>query len=121
MADNKDIWFDDEGGPLVRPYTLTGGRTRPAGVTIDLLTQVVARRNIDRTALSVEDREILDHCALRPLSIAEIAAGLDLPLAVTKVLVSDLLTRELLIAGEPSHEPPDRRLLEAVLDGVRKL
>jgi hypothetical protein len=79
----------------------------------------MARRNIDRTRLSVEDRDILDHCAAHPLSIAEIAAGLDLPLTVAKVLVSDLLARDLLIAGEPDR--PDRQLLEAVLNGVRKL
>lgn len=121
MTDNKDIWFDDEGGPLVRPYTLTGGRTRPAGADLDLLTQVVARGNTDRAALSVEDRDILNRCATRPLSIAEIAADLDLPLAVAKVLVGDLLARELLVSGTSSQERPDRQLLEAVLDGVRKL
>lgn len=121
MDSNKDIWFDDESGPLVRPYTLTGGRTRPSGANLDLLTQVVASRNIDPTRLSAEGGDILQHCALRPLSIADVAAGLDLPLTVAKVLVGDLLARDLLIAVQPSMDRPDRQLLEAVLDGVRKL
>jgi hypothetical protein len=121
-GNDQDIWFDDEGGPLVRPYTLTGGRTRPAGADIDLLTQVVAKQNPDRGRLSVEDRDILERCAPHPLSVAEIAADLDLPLAVAKVLVGDLLARDLLVAGEPpAPGRPDRQVLEAVLDGVRKL
>jgi hypothetical protein len=123
MSENAHVWFDDESGPLVRPYTLTGGRTRPAGADLDLLTQVVAARTAENTTLSVEDREILEDCASRPLSIAEIAVDLDLPLAVAKVLVSDLLARRILIAGDwsPSVAYPDRQLLEVVLDGVRKL
>lgn len=121
MGDDQDIWFDDDSGPLVRPYTLTGGRTRPAGADIDLLTQVVAHSVPGRDRLSVEDREILQRCAVHPLSVAEIAADLDLPLAVAKVLVGDLLARELLIAGESAQDRPDRHILEAVLDGVRRL
>jgi hypothetical protein len=120
MGHDQDIWFDDESGPLVRPYTLTGGRTRPAGADIDLDTRVVARKHLDHRLLSAEDRDILDHCAVRPLSAAEIAADLDLPPAVAKVLIGDLVARELLTAGETAPQP-DQQLLEAVLDGVRKL
>ncbi|MGW3867043.1 DUF742 domain-containing protein, partial [Streptomyces sp. NPDC005047] len=35
-------WYDNEAGPLVRPYAMTGGRTRPGptGVRFDLIALV---------------------------------------------------------------------------------
>lgn len=124
QAQGGDAWYDEAAGPLVRPYTMTRGRTRPDSPQLDMLTQVATARRgtTDRSALSVEHLEILELCR-RPLSVAEVAAYLDVPLAVVKVLVSDLLQRADLIAGAPSRvlERPDRKLLQAVLDGVRAL
>ena len=38
-------WFDADAGPVVRPYALTGGLTRPSGQRFDLLDLVgVVRR-----------------------------------------------------------------------------
>lgn len=123
MAREEELWFDEAAGPLVRPYTMTRGRTRHEGPELDMLTQVAtARRGTDRSSLSVEHLEILDLCE-RPLSVAEVAAYLDVPLGVVKVLVSDLLHRADLIAGAPARvlDRPDRNLLQAVLNGVRAL
>lgn len=123
MAREEELWFDEAAGPLVRPYTMTRGRTRPDSPELDMLTQVAtARRGSDRSTLGVEHLEILDLCT-RPLSVAEVAAYLDVPLGVVKVLVSDLLNRADLIAGAPARvlDKPDRNLLQAVLNGVRAL
>jgi hypothetical protein len=124
MAREEDLWFDEAAGPLVRPYAMTRGRTRPVSPELDMLTQVVAagRGSTDRAALSVEHLEIVELCA-RPLSVAEVGAYLDVPLVVVKVLVSDLIQRGDLITGAGSRvvERPDRNLLQAVLDGVRRL
>ncbi|HEY8371548.1 MAG TPA: DUF742 domain-containing protein [Pseudonocardiaceae bacterium] len=122
MSD-EDRWIDEEAGPLVRPYAMTKGRTRPAGEDLDLVTQVVALRAApDTSSLSVEHLEIIERCR-RPLSVAEIAAYLDVPLMVVKVLLSDLIQRGYVVARSPSRfvEIPDRNLLQAVLDGVRRL
>lgn len=56
------------------------------------------------------------------MSVAEIAAHLKLPAAVTKVLLSDLLDCGALTTKPPEyhHIPTDRALLEAVLDGLRR-
>ena len=36
-------WVDQDAGPVVRPYALTGGRTRPAeGMVLDLIAVIVA-------------------------------------------------------------------------------
>ena len=37
-------WAEQDAGPVVRPYALTGGRTRPAGERFDLLALVCAVR-----------------------------------------------------------------------------
>lgn len=34
-------WLDDAAGRLVRPFTVSGGRTRPS-VALDLMSQVMA-------------------------------------------------------------------------------
>lgn len=123
MADQDDHWFDEAAGPLVRPYAMTRGRTRPATSHLELTTQVVASRGgVDHTALAPEHLEILELCQ-RPLSVAEVAAYVDVPLVVVKVLLSDLIERGDIFARSPARagEVPDRKLLQAVLDGVRAL
>ncbi|QUH05952.1 DUF742 domain-containing protein [Saccharopolyspora erythraea] len=125
MAREDDVWLDEAAGPLVRPYAMTRGRTRPTSPELDMVTQVVTARRgtTDRSGLSVEHLDILELCK-RPLSIAEVASYLDVPLVVGKVLVGDLIERGDLIAGSASSrtaEMPNRKLLQAVLDGVRRL
>jgi hypothetical protein len=59
----------------------------------------------------------------QPLSIAEVAAHMNVPLVVVKVLLSDLVERGEVIARHPAQhtQVPDMNLLQAVLDGVRRL
>jgi hypothetical protein len=123
MAEQDDHWFDDEAGPLVRPYAMTRGRTRPTKSQLDVATQVVAaREEKNLVGLGPEHLAILDLCQ-RPLSVAELAAYVDVPLVVVKVLVSDLIERGDVIVRPPARavEAPDRELLQAVLDGIRAL
>jgi hypothetical protein len=84
---------------------------------------MAAHSETDVTGLDREYREILRLCQYRTLSIAEIAAHMNLLLAAVKVLVADLIDSGLLIhrPPRPAAEVPDIRLLQAVLDGVRKL
>lgn len=115
---------DPDPGPLVRPFAMTRGRAGRDLHGLDILTLVTAARPADASAgLDREYREILRLCQHRALSIAEIAAHMDLLLAAVKVLVSDLIA-----SGYLTHRPPlataarpDLHLLQAVLDGVRKL
>ena len=120
----EDAWYDDDAGPVVRPYTMTRGRTQPIRGKFDLISLVVARQPMPPTnaQLSPEQRAILEHCR-RPLSVAEVAAELDLPLGTVRVLLGDLLEAALI----ETHEPlalgggPSEELLEAVLAGLRAL
>ena len=38
----EETWFDGDAGPLVRPYTVTRGRTRPARTDLTMITMVMA-------------------------------------------------------------------------------
>ncbi|MFE3059939.1 DUF742 domain-containing protein [Nocardia sp. NPDC059239] len=117
-------WFDDEPGPLVRPFAVTRGRAGGDLHNLDMITLVVAI--VPETAAATLDREygeILRMCQARPLSIAEIAAELNLLIAAVKVLVSDLINSGHVIFRSPRHtsDSPNLQLLKAVLDGVRNI
>jgi hypothetical protein len=120
----EDTWYDDEAGPLVRPYTMTGGRTRPVRGNFDLISLVVARSSpLPAPApLSPEQIDIVRLCR-QPLSVAEVAAGLNLPLGTVRVLLGDLLDAGLIDAHQPLalDSSPSDALLEAVLAGLRAL
>ncbi|MFB9908610.1 DUF742 domain-containing protein [Allokutzneria oryzae] len=123
MSEPDDRWFDEAAGPLVRPYAMTRGRTRPGNTELDLATQVVAVwTENDSGSLSTEHQSIIELCRT-PLSVAEVAAYIDVPLVVVKVLLSDLIERGDVVARAPrmANNLPDRNLLQAVLDGVRRI
>ncbi|MFC7259193.1 MULTISPECIES: DUF742 domain-containing protein [Streptomyces] len=113
-------WLDDAAGRLVRPYTVSNGRTRPT-TALDLLSQVMATGATPLGYLGPEHSQALELCRM-PVSVAEMAAHLKLPAVVTKVLLSDLVDCGALTTKPPSfhHNPTDRSLLEAVLDGLRR-
>lgn len=119
-----ESWMDDEaGGPLVRPYTMTGGRTRPSSSGLDLVAYVLTvEKAPPDPSLHPEHLAVLNACH-RPLAVAELASQLDLPLGVVRVLLGDLLELDLIMVREPADEAqlPDERILEAVIHGLRAL
>jgi len=119
-----DTWVDAAAGPVVRPYTMTGGRTRPRAGSFDLVAFVVTVESsppVD-AGLQPEHLAVLAACD-RPLSVAELAARLKLPLGVVRVLLGDLLDQRLIAVREPAPEPrlPDQSVLMAVKDGLQAL
>ncbi|GAA5154908.1 MULTISPECIES: DUF742 domain-containing protein [Amycolatopsis] len=123
MTAEEEAWFDDAAGPLVRPYTVTGGRTRTDTIGLDLLTLVVAVTSImDAAHLPQEYARVVRLCQ-QPMSVAEVAAYLELPLPVVKVLLADLIEQNHVIfrSATPMTAAPDERILQAVLDGIRRL
>ncbi|MEY9964417.1 hypothetical protein ABIA33_002459 [Streptacidiphilus sp. MAP12-16] len=111
---------------LVRPYTITGGRTsHPAqDKAFSLITQVLTRDpDVDTSLMEPEPAEILDLCRDRPMGVADIAARLDLPASVVKVLLGDLLDNSMILTRAPvaMAGTPDVRLLQKVIDGIKRL
>ena len=110
---------------LVRPYTLTAGRTR-SDVDLPLEAPVHAVRAAQPNQWPVSDPRgrIVALCATRQ-SVAEIAARLDLPLGVTRVLVGDLVTAGYLrvrsTLTDRSSTAERRELIGRTLRGLRAL
>ena len=117
----------------VRPYSLTGGRTRFGHVLL-VETFVAAldapeeRKELANGSLSTrvmpEMRAIVELCR-RMRTVAEIAALLKMPLGVVRVLLSDLADQgKIRVYGTGTAHGtgrPDRALLERVLSGLRRL
>jgi len=124
MPAPEDHWLDEEAGPVVRPYVLTRGRTRPAGEVLDLIALVTAVRGVevDRVGLDPEHLALLSMCRL-PASVADLAADLDLPLGVVQVLLADLRSLKLIAVHHPTPpaQLPDMQILREVADGLRRL
>jgi hypothetical protein len=113
-----------EGRRVVPAYALTQGRTRPAGYELALETVVTSTELATRyeAALQMEWQAIVA-LAVRPISVAEIGAGLHLPLGVARVLVSELAEAGYLTVSLPipvdENGRPGREILERLLDGLR--
>ncbi|MFI1599674.1 MULTISPECIES: DUF742 domain-containing protein [Streptomyces] len=128
-AQESPRWFDDDAGPVVRPYAMTRGRTTSNGQhRLDLIAVVVTEAHAydvpetDRT-LSPEHVDIVGLCRDTPQSVAELAAELDLPIGVVRVLIGDLVDDELVHVTRPvpPAELPDESILRDVISGLRAL
>ncbi|MHC5902522.1 DUF742 domain-containing protein [Streptomyces sp. S6] len=117
----------------VRPYSLTGGRTRFGHVL--LVETFVAALEAPEEHKELTNRQpdlrglpelaaIIELCR-RMRTVAEIAALLRMPLGVVRVLLSDLADQgKIRVYGTGTTHGtgrPDRALLERVLSGLRRL
>ncbi|MFC8845229.1 MULTISPECIES: DUF742 domain-containing protein [unclassified Micromonospora] len=120
----EEQWVDDHAGPVVRPYAVTGGRARPVTGTFDLISLVTATRAevSPEVGLGPEHLAIVALCQ-RIQSVAEVAAHLDLPVGTIRVLLGDLMARDLVQVREPRTTAglPDDSIFEAVINGLRAL
>lgn len=116
-AENIDEVKDDE-DVFVRPFIVTGGRTRPLHDGLRIETLVVATTTALNAQLHFEQRQIVQWCRT-PISLAEIAALIGVPLGVARVLVADLYTDNLVELREPQQVP--EHVLERIRDLVRAL
>ncbi|MEV3858282.1 DUF742 domain-containing protein [Streptomyces sp. NPDC050095] len=111
--------------PLVRPYAMTGGRTRPRyQLAIEALVHTTAQPHQLQGQLP-EHQRICNLCR-EIKSVAEISALLTIPLGVARILVADLAEAGLVAIHQPGGDEnaggqPDVTLLERVLSGLRKL
>lgn len=126
---------------MVRPYTLTRGRTWHAeSDAFDVIAQISAVEEEQQPegggpvldaedaqdALDAQDPEqqaILELVRQHPLSVAEVASRTDLPLGVVRILLGDLLDAGLITVSRPvpAAQLPDVRILREVIQGLRAL
>ncbi|MFI7530313.1 DUF742 domain-containing protein [Nocardia salmonicida] len=124
MTDSREPWFEDDSGPLVPAYAVTRGRTTSSRHELDVITLVITvSTGIGLMRLEPEYRHIMALCGT-PRSVAEIAAGIGRPLAVTKILIGDLIDDGYVAYRSPrpmNADSADINLLRTVLDGIRAL
>jgi hypothetical protein len=113
----------EESSALVRPYAVTGGRTKPRyQLQIEAMVAASHYEARDLSVLSPECQAILGFCR-DWRSVAEISAVLRMPLGVARVLIADMAMEGLVRVHQIDHAQgrPDVNLLERVLSGLRKL
>jgi hypothetical protein len=113
----------ENGSSLVRPYAVTGGRTKPrTQLQIEAMVAASHYEAHDLSVLSPECQAILGFCR-DWRSVAEISAVLRMPLGVARVLIADMAMEGLVRVHQIDHAQgrPDVNLLERVLSGLRKL
>jgi hypothetical protein len=125
MALPTQPWEPDDEAPLarvVRPYTLTGGRTAP---TVALPVEATLRRQGDGPVAPIDNNlvRILDVCDRR--SVAEVSALVSMPIGVVRVLLGDLIEQGHVQAQATltadSSKDERRDLIERTLRGLRTL
>jgi len=111
---------------MVRPYTRTGGRTRPVH---DLDLEALVVTTVDGLDPSVGDLLSPEHSTVIELcegtvSVAEIAARLHTPLGVARVIIADMVELglvEVLGTANASGDERDPAFLRRVLSGLQRL
>ena len=115
-------WVEDDDTEAVRPYAVTGGRTSPT-VPLGLMSLVRATGAVPDTQLDPEQLQAVNACRDEPCTIAEVAAAIQRPVQVAKILISDLIGLGAVVprAAPEADSLPRERLLEKLLDGLENL
>jgi hypothetical protein len=119
-----EVETEDAVGPRVRPYVLTKGRTQSTyELALETMVNVRADARWTGAALNSEYQPVRALC-LKPVSVAEVAANLSMPLGVARVLLSDMAEMGLLhIHGteRTAEGRPPMALMRRVLAGLQRL
>jgi hypothetical protein len=115
---------DDAGretGRLIRPYAMTGGRTlADTEISLEAQIQATTRASQHLGAYRWEAAKVVE-LVQSPMALIEIAARLQIPIGVARVLVADLVNDGAVMLHIPEKSQSFASLLERVLDGVRNL
>lgn len=107
--------------PSVRPYVMTSGRTRTRrDLAIHALVSTTGHGHAAANRRLPEQRAICLLCR-DPHSVAEVAAALDVPLGVARVLIDDMAHQGLVVVHGLREGGTSLELLGRVLDGLRRL
>jgi hypothetical protein len=125
MSAPRDRWFDQDAGPVVRPYAVTQGRTMPASDSyVGLIDTVIAEARPqlpEGTRLNAAHRRLLGICR-NPVVVVDLASDANLPVGVVRVLLSDLAAwGAVRVVQAQRGRMMDERLLRDVLHGLQAL
>lgn len=116
------------GGRIVRPYTMTGGRTATIEpIALEALVAATPAGMRMRPRFKWEAAEIIIR-SRRETAVIELAALLDVPIGVVRVLADDLRAQGAVTITDPPSQIVAERdgevytdLLQKVLDGIKSL
>jgi hypothetical protein len=115
--------FGDEAA-IVRPYAWTGGRTKANyELRLETLISTTELAREQTRPVSLEHRSVSALCRY-PLSVAEVAAKLSIPLGVARVVLSDMAELGLISIHRTFADDDIAAhlvLMERVLSGLRRL
>ncbi len=124
IAVGLDGYDEDDGdrtGRLIRPYAMTGGRTTSdTQISLEAQIQASSRASHHLGAYRWEAAKVVE-LVQSPMALIEIAARLQIPIGVARVLVADLVSDGAVVLHTPVKTQSFASLLERVLDGVRNL
>jgi uncharacterized protein DUF742 len=119
VSTDDEHWFDDAAGRLVRPYTVSNGRTEPT-LRMELLSMVISTGRLPHGQLGPDHAQALGLCGSFT-TVAEVAARLRLPAVVTKILLSDLVDCGAVDTRSPDPiEPNNPAVLETILNALQR-
>jgi hypothetical protein len=115
-----DAWEVAAG--IVRPYLFTQGRTRPAlgSLPVEAMLTTTSLGRATPATLPAEQRRIVAECRAAR-SVAELAATLNAPLGVVRVLVADLVATGMIDVHAPSNQADDIDLLNRLIARVKAI
>jgi len=108
------------GHDMVRPFIMTGGRTRPERRDLRLETLLQCAPGVDPTTLPSEQAAILRACS-EPLSVAEVGANLGLVVSVVSIVAGDLVAAGLLDVHQTDPVEIELDMLLRMIERVRAL
>lgn len=108
------------GHDFVRPFIMTGGRTRAD--RRDLRVETMLQSTVEDTppSLPSEQEQLLQLCQ-EPLSVAEVAARLHLVVGVVAVIASDLIATGLLDVHHTDPVEIELDMLTKMIERVRAI
>jgi hypothetical protein len=108
------------GHDFVRPFIMTGGRTRADRRDLRVETMLQATVDIVPMGLHSEQEKVLRLC-VEPQSVAEVAAKLQLVVGVVTVIASDLIAQELLDVHHTDPVEIELDMLTKMIERVRAI
>jgi hypothetical protein len=108
------------GTQMVRPFVMTGGRTRAQRRDLRLETMLSAVPGTEAEGLTPEQRRLLSVCR-HPISVAEASAELGLVVGVTIILAADLVVDGLLDVHQTDPVEIELDVLSRMIERVRAL
>lgn len=112
--------FHAERADMVRPFVVTGGRTRVDNSTLGIETVVETDPEADAARANFERARIVELCN-QPQSVAEVAVSLHVPVGVAMVLIGDLVSEDMLILHHSDPVEIELDALTRMIDRVRTI